>query len=527
MPASGAAISTSGSTEAASIEAGEPTLPSCAGGVPVGHTVWYRVVPEASGVVTASTAGSTFDTVLAIYTGSSLTSLHEVGCNDDVSADDTTSEALFGAVAGQTYFLQLSGFDAAAGKFQLQVSLDTSRTAPPPTVTWTPIPTSTIPPTATLTPTPPAAPAAPGALGAAGTLAPVAGTMSPPGPAGGPSALARPATVAVSALAPSITRFVLPAGDELAISLDPTAIAALQVALPSVTQLWITFDPQPVLLDERQRGSLGGGNVMPVGPPFYLAVVPKDSTGMTVVPPMPAGTGTSEGGLPSDVLARALESVQVQLLLPVVSYPSQPGGVFAWLYSVSELGEFQGYARPAAAYVPPWVLLTAATFGSSPAVGLPSSAAGAAAGTGPPGPPARTIPPMPPGQASSAPLQPALPSLPPGQTGPLAPAGPLTGASLSPLGALSLRLSAGMLQGTLFLPAVLLPAYVQNFDPEVHIYSGPGRDAVDYGIAAPQFTTFTVVGPQVGWRIFVFNPVTQNYGWIDASGVGPVPGPPP
>jgi len=499
--------------------------------VAIGKTVWYRVVTEATGVVTASTAGSTFDTVLAIYTGSSLASLHEIACNDDVSGDDTTSEVLFGAVAGETYFLQLGGFDAAAGKFELRLWLDTSRTAPPPTATRTPLPTSTIPPTATLTPTAPAATAL-GAVGppalAGGVIGPAAGTTQPGVPAG-QSLLTRPATVAVSALAPSIVRFVLPAGYELAISFDPAAIAALQAALPSVTQLWIVFDPQPVLLDDRQRGSLGGGNVTPAGHPFYLAIVPKDSAGMTIVPTAPAGSDDPQRRLPSDVLAKALEPVQVQLLLPVVPYPSLPGGVFAWLYSVNELGEFQGYARPAASYLPPGALLTAAmSTGGLAAGSAPPGTAGSTMAPLPPGAPMGTNPPLQPGQAGSRPPQspPALPSVLPGQAGPLAPAVPLTSASLSPLGALSLRLPAGTLQGALFLPAVLVPAYVQNFDPEVHIYSGPGRDAIDYGLAAPQFTTFTVVGPQVGRRIFVYNPATQNYGWIDATGVGPVPGPP-
>ena len=77
-------------------------------------------------------------------------------------------------------------------------------------------------------------------------------------------------------------------------------------------------------------------------------------------------------------------------------------------------------------------------------------------------------------------------------------------------------------------PQTLSLAYIQNFDPRVHIYSGPCRctaDPIDFGPAGPQFTTFTVAGPQVGDRIYVYNPVTNNYGWIDSSGVGPA-GPP-
>jgi hypothetical protein len=80
-------------------------------------------------------------------------------------------------------------------------------------------------------------------------------------------------------------------------------------------------------------------------------------------------------------------------------------------------------------------------------------------------------------------------------------------------------------QHTPFLPAQVGPGYVQNHDPEVHMWSGPTRGAADFGLAGPQFTTFTVVAPQVGQRLFVFSPVVANYGWIDVPGVGPS-GPP-
>jgi hypothetical protein len=65
-----------------------------------------------------------------------------------------------------------------------------------------------------------------------------------------------------------------------------------------------------------------------------------------------------------------------------------------------------------------------------------------------------------------------------------------------------------------------------NHDPATHIWSGPTGDAIDFGVAAPQWTRMTVVGPQVAGRIFVFNPFAADYGWIDAAGTGPV-GPPP
>ncbi|NBT25251.1 MAG: hypothetical protein EBT09_01550, partial [Actinobacteria bacterium] len=79
----------------------------------------------------------------------------------------------------------------------------------------------------------------------------------------------------------------------------------------------------------------------------------------------------------------------------------------------------------------------------------------------------------------------------------------------------------------LFMPVALRPAFVQNFADDAHIYSGPNEGAIDFGVAGPQFTTFTVVAPQVGYRIYVYNPETKGYGWIDARGVGPSEAPTP
>jgi hypothetical protein len=92
-------------------------------------------------------------------------------------------------------------------------------------------------------------------------------------------------------------------------------------------------------------------------------------------------------------------------------------------------------------------------------------------------------------------------------------------------GTLTWRTSVAALQGTLFLPALLGPAWVQNHDPLVHVFSGPTRQALDFGFAGPQFTTFTVMAPQLGLRLYVYSPVVDNYAWIDVPGVGPS-GPP-
>ena len=67
------------STLDATAESFEPLNPICVG-VNMGRTVWYRLAVTADVVVDIDTAGSSYDTVLAVYTGGSLPSLSEAAC---------------------------------------------------------------------------------------------------------------------------------------------------------------------------------------------------------------------------------------------------------------------------------------------------------------------------------------------------------------------------------------------------------------------------------------------------------------
>ena len=84
------------------------------------------------------------------------------------------------------------------------------------------------------------------------------------------------------------------------------------------------------------------------------------------------------------------------------------------------------------------------------------------------------------------------------------------------------RIPLSLMQGTLFLPVVIREAWVSNFDPNALIWSSPFKDAVEFGPAAPQFTSMRVLNPQVGDRILVLNSHTDTPGWIDAGGVGSI-----
>ena len=85
----------------------------------------------------------------------------------------------------------------------------------------------------------------------------------------------------------------------------------------------------------------------------------------------------------------------------------------------------------------------------------------------------------------------------------------------------TVSVSPAGLQGTLFLPAMIVPAFVTTLGGEARMWSTPWSDAVDFGPVGPALTDLVVVAPQVRGRIYVYNPVTANYGWIDAVMVGP------
>ena len=112
------AFSTSGNNGADTTEAGEPL--TC-GTVTMGHTVWYKVIPSTTGIIYADTWGSTVDTVLAGYQGTSLATLIQKACNDDDPGMGTDSRIQFGVFAGTTYYIQLGGYFTSSGAFSLYI----------------------------------------------------------------------------------------------------------------------------------------------------------------------------------------------------------------------------------------------------------------------------------------------------------------------------------------------------------------------------------------------------------------------
>lgn len=80
-------------------------------------SIWFRVVAPASGSMTVETYGSSFDTVMGVYRGTAVNALTSLGVNDDTIG--LSSRVTFPAVAGQTYYVAVTGFDGATGTVKL------------------------------------------------------------------------------------------------------------------------------------------------------------------------------------------------------------------------------------------------------------------------------------------------------------------------------------------------------------------------------------------------------------------------
>lgn len=104
----------------------EPGEPKHAGKTPR-RSVWATWVSpgNAEGIVTFRTAGSTFDTILAAYTGSPTAGLTEVGSDDD-GATFLTSRIRFRTQRQTAYRIVIDGFGGAEGIFLLDWQFEPS-----------------------------------------------------------------------------------------------------------------------------------------------------------------------------------------------------------------------------------------------------------------------------------------------------------------------------------------------------------------------------------------------------------------
>ena len=95
----------SASNTEATKEAGEPNH----GSNPGGASIWYKWTAPSDRTMQITLTRSNFNTLLAVYTGSSVGSLVRITDNNDIAAGNSRSQVVFRPSAGTTYYIALDG----------------------------------------------------------------------------------------------------------------------------------------------------------------------------------------------------------------------------------------------------------------------------------------------------------------------------------------------------------------------------------------------------------------------------------
>jgi hypothetical protein len=112
--------SDTGNNSKATLEPGEPVHGGYAGN-PGGKSLWWSWKSTVTGVLVVSTAGSSIDTVIGVYTGDSVASLTRVASDNDSGAS-ATSVATVPVVVGLTYYIAVDGYNGAAGNIHISLN---------------------------------------------------------------------------------------------------------------------------------------------------------------------------------------------------------------------------------------------------------------------------------------------------------------------------------------------------------------------------------------------------------------------
>jgi len=114
----GSFVQVRSSNVGATVESGEPAISGIGGGT----SLWWTWTAPSSGPFKINTAGSGYDTILAVYTGSALNNLQQVASSDDVSATDVTSSVSLNVTAGTTYQIAVEGKAGKSGATFLTIT---------------------------------------------------------------------------------------------------------------------------------------------------------------------------------------------------------------------------------------------------------------------------------------------------------------------------------------------------------------------------------------------------------------------
>lgn len=123
---SGTTGTVTASTSSATKESGEPNHAGDTGG----KSIWWKWVSPVTGTVSFDTFGSNFDTVLAVYTGTSVSHLTAVSSNNDAT-NSKQSSTLFHVTAGIEYEIAVDGVNGVSGFTQLNWTACSSNPSTP------------------------------------------------------------------------------------------------------------------------------------------------------------------------------------------------------------------------------------------------------------------------------------------------------------------------------------------------------------------------------------------------------------
>jgi uncharacterized repeat protein (TIGR02543 family) len=114
-----------GNTLNATKELGEPNHAGNAGG----KSAWWNFTAPVDGSLDLSTTNSSFDTLLAVYTGSNVAHLTLIAGNDDAyeGAPGGFSQLTAAVRAGQTYHIAIDGYDGVGGALFLTYAFNASQ----------------------------------------------------------------------------------------------------------------------------------------------------------------------------------------------------------------------------------------------------------------------------------------------------------------------------------------------------------------------------------------------------------------
>ncbi len=118
---SGATVTETGNNSQATKEVGEPNHGGYAGNSG-GKSLWWRWTSSSDGILTVSTEGSSFDTVVAVYTGTDVAELTTLG-HDDNSGAGQASQLTVRVLPDSVYYIAVDGYNGTSGDVQLNLSV--------------------------------------------------------------------------------------------------------------------------------------------------------------------------------------------------------------------------------------------------------------------------------------------------------------------------------------------------------------------------------------------------------------------